>query len=636
MKKCYLLLALVLLSHFSVAQYNSKVDSLQAILPTLQGESRVTALRDLCYYLSEMRQEGSLEYGQKAVALAQKLDNPLVLGLAYKDLARALMIADQFGSAVATYDKAIAIFQSRGDQEQMAYIYNNLGNIYKDKSDYDTSLRYLFRSLAIKDSLGGIKLNTAYRSIGETFRMKGNYDKALQYFHRSLEINQQDGNQQGISHDYNSMGVTYEGQGNYEQALKHGLQALEINRELNDLMGCAIAMNNIGTAYYKTKQYDQALKYYHQALAIKEQLKSRKSIAYTNQQLARLYTDLKQYDSALFYANTSRDLFAAINSKEKAAQTYQLLSDIHESQGNYKRALANHQSYVSLKDSVFSIEKEGLIADMEGKYQSAKKDAELLTQQATITKQQTQQRIYLGLAIGLLVLLAGLLFFYRKRQQRNRVLQQLNAQLDAKNHQNELLLKEIHHRVKNNLEMVKSLIALQSAQLEDSATKEAMLASQNRVQSMGIIHQKLYQGDNLGSIEMKDYFINLSEGILDTFNAEDRIKIECAMDYLELDIDTAVPIGLIVNELLTNALKYAFPQDSLGTVNISLARPDDTTLTLTVTDNGVGKTSETSPQGTGFGSQLVQLLTQQLNGHMQEETQDGMRFSFQFNLNYAA
>jgi len=120
--------------------------------------------------------------------------------------------------------------------------------------------------------------------------------------------------------------------------------------------------------------------------------------------------------------------------------------------------------------------------------------------------------------------------------------------------------------------MVKSLIALQSAQIEDSATKDAMIASQNRVQSMGIIHQKLYQGTNLGAIEMKDYFVNLSDGILDAFDAEDKIKIEFAMDELELDVDTAVPIGLIVNELLTNALKYAFPKTNTGKISIQLAK----------------------------------------------------------------
>src|SRR5690606_313289 len=190
-------------------------------------------------------------------------------------------------------------------------------------------------------------------------------------------------------------------------------------------------------------------------------------------------------------------------------------------------------------------------------------------------------------------------------------------------------------RVKNNLELVKSLLALQSAQLEESATKDAMIASQNRVQSMGIIHQKLYQGENLGSIDMKDYFVNFSEGILDTFNAEDKVTIECVMDALELDVDTAVPIGLIVNELLTNALKYAFPEYVKGNIRISLAQSSPDILTLKVADNGVRKPTGTSAKGTGFGSQLIQLLTQQLNGKMLETNDSGTSVEFQFKTKIA-
>jgi two-component system, sensor histidine kinase PdtaS len=161
-----------------------------------------------------------------------------------------------------------------------------------------------------------------------------------------------------------------------------------------------------------------------------------------------------------------------------------------------------------------------------------------------------------------------------------------------------------------------------------------MQEGQNRVQSIGIVHQKLYQGTNLGAIEMKDYFINLGESILDSFGAEKRVTIECAMDQLDVDIDTAVPLGLIVNELLTNTLKYAFPEGQNGTVRIKLEKRTDGILHLEVSDNGVGKSGVT--KGTGFGGQLVSLLTQQLSGSMREEVTDGTRIYFEFKLGKAA
>ena len=232
-----------------------------------------------------------------------------------------------------------------------------------------------------------------------------------------------------------------------------------------------------------------------------------------------------------------------------------------------------------------------------------------------------------GIVLLLIVFLVFGYISYRNRITSNRL-------LAAKNAENELLLKEIHHRVKNNLEVVSSLLALQSAQSDDVNTRDAMQESQNRVQSIGIVHQKLYQGSNLGAIEMKDYFLNLSESILDTFGADKKVHIECAMEKLDLDIDTAVPLGLIVNELITNTLKYAFPQGSNGKVLIKLEKSKDGALHLEVSDNGVGKSGKIT--GTGFGGQLVSLLTRQLGGSMREETKNGTSVFFDFKMDKVA
>ena len=256
--------------------------------------------------------------------------------------------------------------------------------------------------------------------------------------------------------------------------------------------------------------------------------------------------------------------------------------------------------------------------------------------------------VFLCFPIGLSVYITaryGTLFFAMEQEvslrtfELNQSLDHLKAaqaSLSTKNAENELLLKEIHHRVKNNLEVVSSLLALQSAQIDDPSVQYAMQASQNRVASMGILHQKLYQGEHLAFIEMKNYFINLSENILDSYNATDRVTIDCTMNEINLDIDTAVPIGLIVNELLTNSLKYAFTKGQMGTVQLSLEEKGQNILQLKIADNGIGKSLINEPQGTGFGTQLVDLLTKQLDGTIHQEINNGTIISIQFKRANAA
>jgi two-component sensor histidine kinase len=196
-------------------------------------------------------------------------------------------------------------------------------------------------------------------------------------------------------------------------------------------------------------------------------------------------------------------------------------------------------------------------------------------------------------------------------------------ELSSKNSENVLLLKEIHHRVKNNLEVVSSLLALQSAKIADPTMQKVMLSSQNRVQSMGILHQKLYQSEHLAFIEMKNYFENLCINILDSYNETDRVKVTIDMKEFELDVDTAMPLGLIVNELLTNSLKYAFPEGKKGNIELSLRELGENNFRLKISDNGIGKVLDALAKGTGFGSQLVDLLTRQIEGKLVQEVSNG-------------
>lgn len=207
--------------------------------------------------------------------------------------------------------------------------------------------------------------------------------------------------------------------------------------------------------------------------------------------------------------------------------------------------------------------------------------------------------------------------------------------LEKQNQEKEFLLKEIHHRVKNNLEIVSSLLTLQSAEISDKKIVDAMENSQHRIQSMSMVHQKLYQENSLSSIEMKSYFFNLSNYIINVFGVQSRVEVLLEMEEIELDVDTAIPIGLIVNELLTNSMKYAFPEQASGSVVIAL-RKTGRQLFLNVTDNGIGATVNENETETGFGTKLVKLLTRQLDGEMHLVVENGTAVSFEFQYNKAA
>ena len=280
---------------------------------------------------------------------------------------------------------------------------------------------------------------------------------------------------------------------------------------------------------------------------------------------------------------------------------------------------------------MFTAEADQRIAKLQTEFEVAQKENTIKSQLLSLTQQRRLQLLTLSAAVLLVLILAGLYRIYQNKRRLNTKLETLNESLEQKNNQldkrnaeNELLLKEIHHRVKNNLEIISGLLALQAAQIDHPLAQAVMQASQNRVLSMGIIHQKLYQKGHLAAIEMKDYFHNLSESILDTFNAADKISITLPMPPLNLDIDTAVPIGLITNELLTNAVKYAFPSNQSGEISISLTETGISNgLVFQLSDNGIGRQNNNSSQGTGFGTELVNLLVKQLEGSLTINTGNG-------------
>ncbi len=575
----------------------------------------------------------------KAIVLSKKTDNKDALAKTYNFLITYHRDYSKIDSAFFYVDKLKDIYLEQKNDDQLAFTYLKREELLLVKADYAQANEYAYKALDIFEKTKNKRgIAICYAAIGELKYYERSYSQGIEWCDKAIAILEPLDFPEDLANTYRlkAFDMLFADVEHHE-ALKTINKAINIYKSLGETgIPMMAAINWRGNIYKYMDRYDDAIADYQANYDNSEKLGLERYLIPSLANIGHVYLMQGKYAEALPYNLRAIDIMKKSGRVRNLWENYMHVSNIYESLGDYKMALYYHHLYASAHEEFKDNTIFGLEAEAEKKYLTGQKNATIYFQNEQIAHQKRTQTLYIVLAVLLAFILFGLLYYYRKRQKKNQELQLLNSELDTKNKQNELLLKEIHHRVKNNLELVKSLLALQSAQLEDSATKDAMMASQNRVQSMGIIHQKLYQGENLGSIEMKDYFLNLGEGILDTFNAEDKVKIECAMDNLELDVDTAVPIGLIVNELLTNALKYAFPNDGKGNILISLSQSTPEILTLRVADNGIGKEIGTTPKGTGFGSQLIQLLTQQLDGKMIEEHDNGTSILIQFKFKPAA
>ncbi|MCE8422306.1 MAG: PAS domain S-box protein [Candidatus Methanoperedens sp.] len=231
------------------------------------------------------------------------------------------------------------------------------------------------------------------------------------------------------------------------------------------------------------------------------------------------------------------------------------------------------------------------------------------------------------LPVGLVV--TGIVLNSRDVTERKRAEEQIRASLAEK----EVLLREIHHRVKNNMQIISSLLNLQSDVSKDKNVIDMFKDSRNRILSMSLIHEKLYQSENFTKIDLRGYIKDLANGLFQSFNVDmSRIKLNIEVENVLLGIDSAIPCGLIINELITNSLKYAFPGDKKGEIKILLHSTEGGMIELMIEDNGVGIPEEFDLRTVrSLGLHLVNILAEnQLQGNIELTRTNGAKFKITF------
>lgn len=210
-------------------------------------------------------------------------------------------------------------------------------------------------------------------------------------------------------------------------------------------------------------------------------------------------------------------------------------------------------------------------------------------------------------------------------------LKEQSIRSEAALREKEILLREIHHRVKNNMQILSSLLRMQARRMDNEEVTKVMNESESRIRSMSLIHEKLYQSESLSTVNLQDYLNTLTQELRRVYQRSNPIDILIETNNIELQLDTAMPCGLIVNELVSNAMKYAFPADQSGTITVGVSKQEEGTFTLYVADNGCGLPPELDiEKSKSLGLKLVRMLTDQIQGTLRIDRHQGCAYHITF------
>jgi two-component system, sensor histidine kinase PdtaS len=635
-----------------------ELDSLRIVIETQKDTALIKSIIRLNNFITTNQPREALDYLSRALAAAEELDHGF-----YK--AELMSLIGVCHYTLADYDAAKSIWleglsycESLIDQPEYletrtklthSTLLSNLGVLYKVTGDYVSALDYYQQSLEIRKKTGSkYGIGICYLNIGNIYVDNKNDELGLSYYLKAEQMFIEADNRFGVSGVLNNIALVYQRQKDFEKAQQYFERALSISVEINDRKKIAQVYNNIGHLYQEFDDCDKALDYYSLSLIIRKEIEDKQGIASCYQHIAECYVKTKQHQEAVDYFKKAIEINDELNLVKSRLECYQGISALYYTTGAFKEAYEYKDKYISLSDSIFSSEMQLKLAEQEAKYENVEKEKQLAIKDLEISKQKAElgkRNLYNWfLVIGLLFIVAIAIIYI----QRFRIMSNLRNQLEEQNNElkktygelsktvvskeeKEVMLKEIHHRVKNNLQIISSLINFQANTVTDPKVKELFRECQNRIISMSLLHEQLYKANDLASVNVEQYFTMLLENLLLIYADTTDVEVDLKIDVESFGVDTLIPIGLLVNEAVSNSLKYAFIGRKKGLVTIKLRAIDADKCELVIADNGVGLSEDKFPDNSdSLGMELIQTFISQLDGEVVVDNRNGTSYTIQF------
>lgn len=689
----FLVLFLLINANLILGQNHEKIDSLKKVLFQTENDSLKMELnKSLGIMWEASNLDSSIFHYNQGIKIAKEYEYLSRIAVLEVNKAFAYNVYSQKEEAIQALEKSLHYYQLAEDINGKLLALYNLGTFHLSYGQLSEAVLKLKEAILISKEIEDyVYLTKSLNNISVTYQYMGDYQSSIEYLMEVLQL-REDRFSEEVGLSYANLGLAYVNNKNIDKGIEYytlAIQKFEANDKKQHTINC---LYNLADAYFQQNNIELAKNSYNKAFflsqteesptmtgrfylfessinllsndfedAINNLEKAIKEFEISGNQplLVTSYTRLsdanfKWYQAtkntkllkrALTYSEEALDLAKQSDLLDQVNFISKLLLNISIASNDLSRIKRYSELLIETTDSIYNKDKAKAVLAVQTQYETKKKELEisLLNQEnklqevelnQSITAQKRQEKYTFISIMALLITFSAIFLIYRLYRQKRISLEELsikNKQISKEQEKNEILLKEIHHRVKNNLQVISSLLDLQSQNIVDDTALSAVTDGQTRVKSMALIHQNLYQNENIGSISFNDYVTQLNNQIASIYGPNKQIKFTISTESKDLDIDTSIPLGLILNELISNAYKYAFQEKENGEITIDLKEKEDGEFELIVKDNGIGLPNHFDINtAKSLGLKLVRRLCKQLYGSVSYSYVNGAIFKIQF------
>lgn len=573
----------------------------------------------------------SIEMAEKEQYLAGQVDGnytkSVVLNKAYR-----------ISEAKINCKKGITLAKKLGDQQKLANQYSIYAIVNQDIAP-DSAFYYLEKALEINyDLKDTINISSNLNEIALFYQETGQDSMAIVYFKKIIFLTKKIDFKPAIAGSYNNMGNSYSKLKNFPKALESYQKAMKVKNEMGDTYGVAGTYSNIGRIYTLVREFDNAQKYLEKSLELYRDLDIPGKEAMVLANIGNNHLKEGNTQEALKYTLQAKQLLDQHQLSDLPnleIPMYNQLYKAHKTLGNSEKALEAFEEVLRLELQQSKDDYKDELSKNQVRYETALKEkkidllsAENDLKDRRIKEKGLYQNILILSVISVMIILILIYIGYRRKQKTEVILADKNDRLEEALQEKKDLLIEVNHRVKNNLQTISAFLEMQLFRSKDRELEKALKESVGRVRAMSLIHKAMETGDSLDVVSSDVYLKELLIQLQKSQPGIQKIQLHSEIEPFQMVAQQAISIGLIVNELVTNAYKYAFTTTDKGEVSVRIELEVDT-IKLHLSDNGLGAKA---PFTRGTGLRLVHAFVNKMKGHVEQDTTNGTKYTISLPL----